>query len=306
MTTTVDWNLLPLLDALLEEGSVTRAADRTGLTIPAMSRALGRLRLVTGDALLVRAGRGLVLTPAAQAMKPRVHEAALNASAALTRTQPPSLLDLERTLVIRAEESVAATLAGALATQCAREAPGLSVVFVGEGAEDIEPLRDGRVDLDVGVRALEAPELRSKLLFKDSFVCVTSTRHVTSRGSMTVKRLVESPHVAASRTGRARGPLDVALERLGLVRRVALVVPGFLAAVHAAVASPSFIATVPEALAHALATRLPLVVRPLPLELPVVPVSLSWHPRLQHDLAHRWLRDRVAEALATVARTRTR
>jgi DNA-binding transcriptional LysR family regulator len=290
MTTIRDLNLLHALDALLQEESVTAAARRAHLTTPAMSRALGRLREALADPLLVRAGRRMVLTPYAVSLRERVHSARSEANGVLGPATHASLEHVERTLVVRASDAVAGLLAAPLAARLAADAPRLTVHFAPEGDEDASALRDGRVDLDVGVADLVEPELRTRVLFRDAFTFVVRQGHALERGRLTPKRLAGAPHIVVTRTGRPRGPIDHALEAAGYARHIAAVVPTFFAALFAAARS-DLVAAVPASLAEEAAKVMPLSTLRAPVELPPIAISLLWHPRLDHDPAHRWLRE---------------
>ena len=292
-----DLNLLHALDALLQEESVTEAARRALLTTPGMSRALGRLRDALSDPLLVRAGKRMVLTPYAASLKERVHAARAEANSLLEPANQAPLRGLSRTLVIRSSDAVAALLAAPLHARLRADAPELAVHFAAEGNEDAAALRDGRVDLDIGVADLTEPELRTRALFQDSFVFVVRSGHVLERRNLTPARLAESYHVVVSRTGQPRGPIDHALRSFGHTRPIASVVPSFLAAMLAAVRS-DLVAAVPRSLATACRDTLPIRVLQAPFDLPKIVVSLMWHPRVDNDVAHRWLRERVVEAAA--------
>ncbi len=294
VTTIRDLNLLHALDALLQEESVTAAARRAHLTTPAMSRALGRLRDALADPLLVRAGRGMVLTPYAVSLRERVHTARSEANGLLGPATHAAITEVERTLVIRASDAVAGLLAAPLHARLAVEAPRLTVRFAPEGDEDAAALRDGRVDLDVGVVDLAEPELRTRVLFRDAFTFMVRRGHPLERGKLTAQRLAAAAHVVVTRKGRARGPIDRALDDLGLQRHVAAIVPTFFAALFAAARS-DLVAAVPRTVAAEAATVLPLRALRAPLELPPISVSLLWHPRHDHDPAHRWLRERVLD-----------
>jgi DNA-binding transcriptional LysR family regulator len=300
MTAIRDLNLLHALDALLQEGSVTRAAARAHITTPAMSRALGRLRDAIGDPLLVRAGRTMVLTPFALSVRERVRLATLEGNALLGPAASAPVATMDRTLVIRCSDAVAALLVGPLFAASSRAAPGLRVQFVPEGNEDAAALRDGRVDLDIGVAQMPEPELRSRRLVQDRFVCVVRRGHPLSRGRLTPQRFVKFAHLSVSRTGKATGPIDARLAGLGLARRVAAVVPTFFAALFAA-ASSDLVASVPGILATQAARVLPLHGVALPVDVPSIPIAQTWHPRLEVDPAHRWLRGQVEVIVKRVA-----
>lgn len=295
--TTVDLNLLRALEALLQEGSVTGAAARAGLTVPAMSRALGRLREALGDELFVRAGRGLVPTPRALELKGRAQRSYEEALSCLSPALHQPLSRVSRTLVVRCSDAAAAIFVGPLSSLASREAPGVALRFVPEGDEDDAALRDGRVDLDLGVHRLAAPELKVKRLFNDRFVAVVQRGHALTKGPVTAARLAAFPHVVVSRTGRVEGPLDNWLSKHGERRSVAATVGSFLAALIAVVDAP-LIATMPGRLASALLTRVRAAMLPLPAGLPAVPVGIVWHPRVDSDVAHGWLRGAIGQVVA--------
>jgi len=289
--TLVDLNLLPALDALLQERSVTRAAERVHITVPAMSRTLGRLRTALGDELLVRAGRQLVLTPVATAMKERVHSAAVDALSVL---QPPLAMPLSmtsRSLVIRCNDAVGALLAAPIEQARLRDAPRIQIRFVHEGEEDAASLREGRVDLDIGVVDFSEPEMMTLKLVSDRFVGVVRNRHPILK-RLTQQTFASARHLSISRRGRATGPIDAALRERGLEREVAAVVPDFLVAFHA-VANTALVAAAPERLVTAFSDSLPITSFPIPLPLPAITIGMAWHPRVTAEPVHAWLRAQV-------------
>jgi DNA-binding transcriptional LysR family regulator len=302
MTTTLDLNLIHALDALLQEGSVTRAAARASVTTPAMSRALGRLRDAVGDPLLVRAGRSMVLTPFAISMRGQVHEAFLGASALLRPSAAASVRTMARTLVIRCTDIFAAVLVAPLQAATAEDAPHFRLRFVAEGDEDAAPLRDGRIDLDLGVNNMPEPDIRTSPLFRDRMVAVMRRDHPLASGRLTAKRLVAFPHISVSRRGRAEGPLDHELVKFGLSRKVPVVVPEFLAALFA-LCSSDLVTIAPDLVVRHMSTRFPIVPRPLPVTVPELAFSQAWHPRVDADPAHKWLRERVQRTIAKVLGT---
>jgi DNA-binding transcriptional LysR family regulator len=296
----IDLNLLRALEALLQEGSVTGAAARAGLTVPAMSRALGRLREALDDELFVRAGRGLVPTPRAIELRGRVPRSYEEAISCLSPALEQPLSRVSRTLVIRCSDAAAAILVGPLSSLASREAPGIALRFVPEGDEDDAALRDGRVDLDLGVHRLMAPELKTKRLFSDRFVGVVRRGHPLAAKPVTAARLAAYPHVVVSRTGRVEGPLDDWLAKHGERRTIAATVSSFLAALIAVTDAP-ILATMPGRLASVLVTRMRATVVQLPAGLPAVPVGMVWHPRLDSDVAHGWLRGAIGRTVSEQA-----
>ncbi|MFC4331014.1 LysR family transcriptional regulator [Streptomyces andamanensis] len=294
----LDLNLLRVFDALLQDSSVTAAAERLHLSVPATSRALGRLRRAMGDPILVRAGRGMAPTPFALRTAPRVRSLLEEASALISADREISVADLRRTFTVRINDGVAATLATTAVEAVAAAAPGVTLRFVAEGSESVEALRDGSVDLDIGVGDLDAPDIRTAPLYRERLVGIVGANSPLARHRRpALAELCRYPHVSASRRGRARGPLDDALEAAGLRRHVAAVVPTFALAALL-VASGEHVGLVPRRLAERYATALGLRWFPVPAPLPELEVRLLWHARLDADPAQRWLRDTIRAALA--------
>ncbi|WP_431098774.1 LysR family transcriptional regulator [Polaromonas aquatica] len=293
---TPDFNLLVTLDVLLAEGSVAGAARRLRLSPSAMSRALARLRETTGDPLLVRAGRGLVPTPRAIELREQVSQLVQHAEAVLRPAQKLKLKQLARTFTLRTREGFVENFGPALIARVGKEAPGVRLCFIQKLDKDSTPLRDGLVDLETGVVGkTAAPELRVQALFRDRFIGVVRMGHPLSEGEITPARYAAGRHIEVSRRGLGQGPVDGALAPLGLQREIATIVGGFAAALALARAS-DLIATVPER--HTGNLRAGMHSFALPVFTPEITVSLLWHPRLDADPAHRWLRSCVREVCA--------
>ncbi|HEY8879983.1 MAG TPA: LysR family transcriptional regulator [Roseateles sp.] len=289
-----DLNLLLTLDALLAEGSVAGAARRLRLSPSAMSRSLARLREATGDPLLVRAGRGLVPSPRALELRERIGPLVQQAQAALRPAAALDLAKLQREFTLRTREGFVENFGAALLQRVASEAPGVRLRFVPKPDRDSAPLRDGRVDLETGViGSTTGPELRAQALFRDRFVGVVRAGHALGRGRPTARRYAAGRHVAISRGTTTPGPVDAALAAQGLNRDIVVTVAGFAEALALARAS-DLIATVPER--HTAHLREGLLSFSLPFELQPFTVSLLWHPRMDGDAAHRWLRGCVRDS----------
>ncbi len=291
---TPDLNLLVTLDVLLREGSVARAARRLHLSPSAMSRALARLRRTTGDPLLVRAGRGLVPTRRALELRGPVGRLVQDAEAALRPVAPLALATLARTFTLRTSEGFVENFGPRLIARLGREAPGVRLRFVPKTDRDSAPLRDGSVDLDTGVVGeTTGPEVRAQALFRDRFVGVVRKGHPLGRGKVTPARYAAARHILVSRRGLDRGPIADALQASGLRREVVAIVGGFATALALARDS-GLVASVPER--HTGKLRAGMHSFALPVALPEITVSLLWHPRMDADPAHRWLRRCVREA----------
>ena len=297
-----DLSLLPALNALLTEVSVVRAARKMGLSPSAMSRTLDRLRAATGDPLLVRAGRGLVLTPRAEALRAQVRQVtheALSVFLPMADLFDPGTV--ERSFTIRANDGFVETIGARLVAGLRAEAPGVRLRFAPKPDKDVRALREGDVDLEIGVLGESGPEIRIQTLFRDRFVGVVRKGHPLLARPITPRRYAECEHVAASRRGVAIGPVDRALADLGLSRSVVAVVPGFAAAL-ALSAGSDLVGLLP---ASYVAARMnscgpghPIESFDLPLEVDGITVSQMWHPRLDADAGHRWLRGLVLKTTA--------
>jgi DNA-binding transcriptional LysR family regulator len=288
-----DLNLLVTLDVLLAEGSVARAAERLRLSPSAMSRALARLREATGDPLLVRAGRGLVPTPRALELRERVGQIVQDGEAALRPAERLNLKQLIRTFTLRTSEGFVENFGPALIARIGDEAPGVRLRFVQKPNKDVTPLRDGAIDLDIGVVGKTmGPEVRVQALFRDKFMGVVRAGHALSKGKITPARYAAGRHIGVSRRGLDRGPIDDALQSLGLERQIVTIVSGF--AVALALARDSdLIASIPGR--HTGNLRAGMHSFALPVTTPEITVSMLWHPRLEADAAHRWLRSQVRD-----------
>lgn len=292
----VDLNLLVALDVLLAERSVTVAARRLGLSTSAMSRTLKRLRLAIGDPLLVRAGRGLVPTPHAEALGVRVHGLTRDVQTIL-RPRPDhlDLATLDRAFIIRANDSFVEYFAMPLVNAVTNAAPHVRLHFTPKVDKSPEPLREGVMDLEIGVVQATAPEMCVQQLFRDKFVGVARKGHPLLTGpKVTPERYADFGHVVVSRKGSFTGPVDDALAARGLKREIAVVVPGFSHALRIARGS-DLIALVPKScVGHAPGDNSDsgrgLQAFDLPVDTPDFTISASWHPRLNSDPAHQWLR----------------
>ena len=293
-----DFNLLVTLDALLAEGSVARAAQRLRLSPSAMSRALARLRETTGDPLLVRAGRGLVPTPRALELRERVSQLVQDTEGVLRPAAKLDLSRLVRTFTLRTSEGFAETFGPELIGRVSAAAPGVRLHFVQKPNKDSTPLRDGAVDLETGViEPTTAPEVRTLALFRDRIIGVVRQGHPLLLKKITSAAYASGKHIGVSREGVAKGPIDETLETLGLNREMGVIVGGFATALALARAS-DLIASVPER--HTSGLRAGMASFPLPVPAAEFTVSLLWHPRLDADQAHRWLRGLVREVCEAI------
>lgn len=295
-----DFNLLVTLDVLLSEGSVAGAARRLRLSPSAMSRALARLREVTGDPLLVRAGRRLVPTPRALELRTQVGTVVEGARAILRPAEKLDLATLERHFVLRTSEGFVETFGPRLLARIRDEAPGVTLQFVSKPDKESTPLREGEVDLETGVIDLTtAPEVRAMPLFEDRWVGVARDGHPVLDARMTLKRYGDAEHIQILRRGLHSSEVDDAAQTAGAARRVGITVNGFAAAI-ALSRDTELVATVPERHTEGLRRGVSTFALPFPIE--GFTISMLWHPRMDGDLAHRWLRSCLRSACASPKR----
>jgi DNA-binding transcriptional LysR family regulator len=293
----IDLNLLRVMQAVDQEGSVTQAAQRLGLSQPAVSNALARLRRSLGDKLFVRSTHGMEATPRAR----RVLDA-LDGAMGLIRQglrdgvhfEPARAAEEFNLLISDLGEIV---YLPTLMAYLQHHAP-LARVRVRQLARGgyAEALEAGLADLAVGYLPHPRSSLRSRRLFSDHFVCMVRAGHPMLDAPLTLERYAALRHVVVSRRAAREGLLTPALAALRVERSVALVVPHFLAA-PAIVAVSDLAVTVPSGLAR-LYGRAGVVGVPLPFAVPRIELALYWHERLQDDAANRWLRGVFVELFA--------
>jgi DNA-binding transcriptional LysR family regulator len=293
-----DLNLLTALEALLMEGSVAGAARRLRLSPSAMSRTLARLRAATSDPLLARAGRGMMLTPHAEALRTEIGAVTQAALAALRPAPTLDVKTIDRIFTIRANEGFVEIFAARLAAAARAAAPSARLRFAPKPDKNPRPLRDGVVDIDIGVLGEQGPELKARALFRDGFVGVARTGHPLLREpAITPAAFAACGHVVATRRGVLAGPVDEALAGLGLQRDIAVLVPNFPAVLTIAATSDLIGLATRSYVEARLAAEDggTLVSFALPVATPEITVSEIWHPRMDADAAHRWLRGLVVE-----------
>lgn len=295
-----DFNLLVALDILLAEASVAGAARRLNLSTSAMSRTLSRLREVTGDPILVRAGRNMVLTPWAEASRDRARNAVHEARAVLQPSlETLKVENLARLFTIRANDGFVVAFGPALIAAVAEAAPDVCIRFAPKPEKTSRYLREGLVDLEIGVQSNMGPEIRLQRLFRDRFVgAVRKTHPLASLPEISINDYVAWGHVVAAPDGTLHGFVDDALAESGMKRKVASVVPGFPTALSVALAS-DLIAMVPALYLMNQQMTEQLHVFELPFKTRTITVSQMWHPRMEQDPGHRWLREKVMAVCRT-------
>lgn len=290
----VDLNLLPALEALLRRRHVTRAAEDVGLSQPAMSRALSRLRDLLEDELLVRSGQGLVLTPKAQALVP-VLATALGEVKLLFR--PPQFdPSTERRVVrIAASDTQTILLAPAIMARLAREAPGVDLRMVSYREDIVSRMEDGSIDLAFAIDTVQLPPgARTEVLFEDRLAIVTRRTHPAAQGPWAVEDYARFDHVGVSMLDDGISELDTMLAAAGVTRRMALTTPHFMAAL-ATVAATDLVTTISRAFARRFVDVFDLVLNEPPFDDTSFKVTLVWGHVRATDPMLIWLRGLIRE-----------
>ena len=300
-----DLNLLRVLDALLATGSTTRAGERIGLSQPAVSSALNRLRHALGDPLFVRHGRSLVATDFALSLREPLRAILEQTETLLSgagRFDPQQSTARFR---LAGSDFFAELLMPALADHLSVAAPGIRVQLVDLVADiQVERLGDGGADMAM-LPQMELPAwIESAPLMRSRFVVIARLGHpalqqagIASGGALPLDLFCGLQHVLFSPEGKLSGMGDRALERVGRKRHVAMSLPVF-SGVCNAVSQSDLIAPVPQQMAERVQQRLALQILQPPIDIPIAQLVLAWHRRDTHNPAHAWLRDRIADLLA--------
>lgn len=301
---TFDLNLLRVFDAVMAEGSLTRAASTLAMTQPAVSHALRRLREAVDEELFVRWSHGVRPTPRAEVLWPQVRQAL----AQLRQVLAPGDFDPQRDAVqlrLAMADATAAVLAPELVAQIESERLQVNLRLLPLTTRDPRRLLEGGdADLAVGyfpelVTTIVAQGLESHLhqarLYDTRYVCVMRKGHPLAQQTLSLDAYTQANHLLVSFSGRPRGYVDQALAALGRQRRVLLAVNQFFAAGRV-VARSDLLTVLPEGFVEATGYSHELVTRELPLALEPVHVDMIWHLRHEADPPHRWLREAVAAA----------
>jgi len=300
-----DLNLLVALDALLEERNVSKAAAKLGLSQPAMSRALGRLRKSFGDQLLVRGQNGYVPTSRAEDLIAPVRRV-LQESRALLEPGAFDPKTARARFRIITNDHCGFVLLPDLFSAIRAQAPGIDIEVARLDGDSLDELANGDADLLIGrpPAAARAGHL-VQLLLEEPYVCAIRQDHPALKGGVSLKDYCAYPHCATDTNGVVSGNIDAALTALGEKRRVALRTPDFISALFV-VAGSDLIQTAPRSLAEQIAPTAGLALAELPFKIAPAPIGQIWHERHQTDPGHAWLRAQVKQnALGTVTVSRT-
>lgn len=294
----LDLNLLRYLAVLVQEGSVSRAAERMNVTQPAVSAALKRLRAAFGDPLMVRSGQVMTPTPRALELAERIAPMLADVREMVRQRTAFEPTCTRRTFTLMGSDYVQFFVLPRLCEQIERRSPQVQIDHRPANPSKVQPwLESGQVDLGIGYLASPAPSLRSRLLFDDAQVCLVRRDHPALGREFPLETYAALSHVAISPGGAGLygARIDALLRSLGIRRRVALTLPSFLAMPYV-VARTDYIATVPGRFASYFAQLLPLCIVKPPFQLPSFEISMFWHERVHADLPNVWLRSQVVAA----------
>lgn len=292
---TLDLNLLVALDVLLTERSVTRSAEQSGVSQPAMSQALARLRQTFDDPLLVRVGHRMEPTALAESLSVPLHTLLSNLESLINDRGTFEPATSSRTFRIACLDHFSAIHLPAIAAAIRAEAPNVDIVATQLSYRTLDSeLEQGLVDVAVGAFRRTPAGSRHQRLHDEHFLCLLRSDH-PALDNWTIETFLAHPHGLLTTAGRGGGAVDATLERAGMSRRIAVRVPHFLAAGQL-VETTDLIFTMASRLAQSLAQRHEVVTIEPPLDLPTYAITLQWHRRTDGDLAHRWFRQHVIEA----------
>lgn len=294
-----DLNFLFMLEALLDEGSVSAAADRLGLSQPAMSHALARLRQRFGDPLFVKTRAGMRPTPTAERIGVVSRKVLAVVRDEILEVGAFDPATTTRTFTLGLSDMAASILLGTITERFAARAPLARLRVVNVREKDIAAqLEEGQIDLVVGTYALKSPSVMQQTLFRATeYVCIVRAGHPRIRGRLSLEQFVSTPHVVAVQNAEANDFVDRALRSRGLSRRVAVEVPSLLP-LPKVVASTDHLALVPGALAALARKTSPLRILQPPVRPPAPMIRQYWHQRFKADSGVSWLRALLLELWA--------
>lgn len=291
----IDLNLLLVFNQLRIERRVSSVAETLGVTQPAVSNALARLRTLMGDELFLRTPRGMEPTPLAEQMAEPVAAALGLIGSALNQSTSFDPVTSQRAFTVAMTDIGEIYFLPALMAALSTRAPGVSISTVRNTAASLkDDMASGRVDLAVGL----LPQLKAgffqRRLFRQRYVCLLRREHRLAKRTLGLKEFIAAEHVVVASAGTGHGKIDEWLERAGIQRHARLMVPHFVAVGHI-LRTTDMIATVPEAFAQQAAEPFGLVYRKHPAALPDIAINLFWHARNHRDPANQWLREQMAE-----------
>lgn len=291
----IDLNLLVLFNHLMVERRVSKVAENMGLTQPAVSNALAKLRRIFGDELFLRTPGGMVPTPFAEQLGEPVGYALGMIHSGLNQRAEFVPATLKRTITLGMTDIGEIVFLPALLERICREAPGVTLNTVRNHATNLrDDMEAGKVDLAIGL----LPQLKAgffqRRLFSQRYVCLFRKGHTLDRPKLTLADYKTAEHLVIVAAGTGHGKVDELIQKAGIERVVRLRVPHFVSVGHI-LQSTALVATVPERLAFKLTTPFGLTLRTHPVKLPEAPINVFWHAKVHREPANQWLRRIVFE-----------
>lgn len=289
----IDLNLLKLFDALLREGSVTRAGQRIGLSQPAASRGLGRLRRLLNDQLLIRTTKGWELTPRAISLSTPVAKL-LDDARAIVAPLVFNPSTASGRFTIATGDHMALMLLPVLISKLATLAPGIELIIPTSSGDNVDLLTQGGPDLAIGVFHNLPARLYQRVLYEEDLVCVVRSNHPHISDKLTLKKFISLSHLAVIITGNGGSSIDDALAKKSLARKITMQIPHFLVA-PMIVSESDLILSIPRKLAYKMSLSVPIKILELPLEIASFTPSMIWHERQHNNPSHIWLRNLIMD-----------
>ena len=291
----IDLNLLRVFDAVLREGGVTPAAGRLGLTQPAVSNALSRLRRAFGDPLFVRTPSGMDATPFARELAEPVRQALGLLESALAHGPGFDPASSTRAFRFYMSDLGQIEFLPPLVERVQHAAPHVRLEAVAADLEHIaDALGTGALDMAVGFLPALGPPIARRTLFRDPYVCLMRADHPSIGERLTRKHFAEASHVLVTYRGGGHRVIEEAMERAGVARRIALRVPHFTV-VPMILERSDLILTLPGRVARVFEKRGKLKALAPPVPIPLAEVAVHWHERFEADPGNRWLRGVMVE-----------
>lgn len=297
-----DLELLRVFDQIFRLRHLTRASHQLGLSQPAVSRSLARLRIVFADPLFVKSKTGMLPTPRAELIAASVRDVLQRAEALLLPIEFERAT-VSRTFVIGSVDYLEADVLPRVLSTLAVEAPNVSVISRPLGVDAAEALASGRIDLAIGVRYQIPPDAVAQQLFEDGFVCAVREGHPSVKRTLSLQHFVELGHILIAPRGAPGSAVDTALSALGLTRRIAVRTHTFLAAPMIA-AQTDYVLTGPRRIVLPMALKYGLRTFKPPVSLKPFTIHQAWHPRVHDDPAHAWFRSLVSRCATEPSRAR--
>jgi DNA-binding transcriptional LysR family regulator len=294
----IDLNLLVVFNELLKQRRVSAVAATLGISQPAISNALGRLRKVLGDELFLRTSKGMIPTPFAETLAEPIGYALGTLHDTLNVTSSFDPASSTRAFTVAMTDIGEIYFLPNLMKKLALVAPGVTISTVRDQSDTLrDEMERGRVDLVIGF----LPDLKSgffqRRLFRQRYVCLFRKGHPLAGAGMTMKTFLNAEHVSIIAEGTGHGMVDTAIQRAGVQRKVRLRVPHFVAVGHI-LQTTDLIAVVPEAYAARTLAPFDLLSAPCPIKIPDIAINVLWHARNHREPSSRWLRQVIVDEFA--------